>query len=115
MKRENWKWFGHAGHFICGHRCHFHLTTLVGKYLVSTVGEMPKDNRLPEDGGPWHEIGLSRTYETMVFEAGKPCAHKGCGCGLPEISGQELDFLPYRDAASATAGHLKLCKKWSAK
>jgi len=37
-----------------------------------------------------------------------------CGaCGLPEISGRELDFAGYNDAASATKGHLKLCRKWA--
>ena len=36
---SKWKWFGHAGHFICGTHCRFHPPTQVGKYLISTVGE----------------------------------------------------------------------------
>lgn len=50
-----------------------------------------------------------------VFKAGKACAAKGCGCGLPSINGMELDFAGYNDAGSATKGHMKLVKKWSRK
>lgn len=138
----NWKWFGHAGHFICGHWCRFHLTTKVGKYLVSTVGEYwpergsreihaqvhdPKwfaanRHRLGDDFDHaymqrfgYETVGLDRLYETMVFRAGAPCKAKGCACGLPSINGSELDFKGYNDAASATTGHHKLCRKWATK
>ncbi len=111
----NVKWFGHAAHFICGHRCRFHLATQVGKYIVSTVGEMPKEGAAPDDGGPWATIGLARTYETMVFKAGAPCKAKGCACGIPSIDGSELDFAGYNDAGSATKGHMKLVKKWASR
>lgn len=140
IKEKDWKWFGHAGHFICAKDCRFHLTTQVGNYLVSTVGEMWGDRQVREihaqiHSGEWfaankhrkgddfdsaymrkfgfQEIGYGRKYETMAFKAGKPCQVKGCGCGLPAISGEELDFLAYNDAQSATKGHLELCKKWS--
>lgn len=116
MSVARWKWFGHAAHFICGHRCRFHLATKVGSYLVSTVGELPKFSpNDPDSSGPFETIGSGRTYETMVFKAGAPCKSKGCGCGLPEISGSELDFKAYNDAASATVGHLQLCRKWARK
>lgn len=114
MTAQKWRWFGHAAHFICGHRCRFHLATQVGPWLVSTVGEMPPHNALPDaNDGKWYEIGLGRTYETMVFRAGAPCKRKGCACGLPEIDGSEQDFAGYNDAGAATVGHLKLCRKWA--
>ena len=136
---KNWKWFGHAAHFSCGSRCQFHLATQVGKYLVSTVGELwlerssrevhaqvhdpkwlEKNRHLKDDYFDsaymarfgFEEIGCNRKYETMVFKAGKPCRSKECGCGLLEIDGSELDFLGYNNVAAAAKGHLKLCRKW---
>jgi hypothetical protein len=133
-------WFGNVGHFICGHLCRFHMTTQVGKYLVSTVGEMWPDRGSREiharlHDAEWHaannhlkgdeydaaymkrfdyqEIGYNRKYETMVFKAGASCTSKTCGCGLPMIDGGELDALTYNDAKAATEGHMKLVQKWT--
>jgi hypothetical protein len=116
--------------------CRFHLATLVGKYLVSTVGEY-----LPDEGGReihaqskgivltgrgderrydflkrvgFVEVGCDRKYETMVFRAGETCARPGCNCGLPEIDGSEVDFAGYNVAGDAAAGHLRLCRKYAA-
>lgn len=130
-----WKWFGDAGHLIVGHDCRFHLCTLIGDYLVSTVGKYLPDEGVREMEAEWKgvrlegkgdarraqymreigysEIGASRTYETMVFRAGKPCDAPECGCGLPAIDGQELDFDGYNDAGSATRGHMAMCQKWA--
>jgi hypothetical protein len=133
--RDQWEWFGSPAHFICGDDCRFHMATLVGPWVVSTVGEW-----LP-DSSSWHiyagsigvelegrgdarradflnkvgyiEIGSGRAYETMVFEAGKRCDVGGCGCGMPSISGSELDFDGYNDAGAATRGHNEMCEKWS--
>lgn len=135
-----WKWFGVAAHFICGHDCRFHMATQVGPYLVSTVGEYWPDSGVRKIHAgvydpAWladnqhlrgdsfdaayakrfgfHEIGLDRKYETMVFEAGEPCSSPDCGCGLPTIASSELDVEFYNDRKSANAGHLELCGKWS--
>lgn len=140
MTASRVRWFGNAGHFICAQWCRFHLTTQVGKYLVSTVGEYWPERSSREiharvyDPGwlmanahrkgdefdfyymqrfGFQEIGCGRKYETMVFKAGKPCAAKGCGCGLPSIDGSELDVGTYNDAKAATEGHMKLVAKWS--
>ena len=139
---KNWKWFGNPGHFICAQNCRFHLCTLVGNYLVSTVGELwferptreihaqvhdPKwlarnQSRKGDDFDAayfdrfgYEEIGCGRKYETMVFKAGAPCAAEGCNCGLPTIEPNELDFDIYNDAGSANKGHLEMCQKWSSK
>ncbi len=135
--RTEWKWFGSPAHFICSFDCRFHLATLVGdgEYIVSTVGEYLPDSNvrdiLAESRGKpiegrgdarradwmqkfgYEEIGLDRTYETMVFKAGEVCKVEGCGCGLPSISGQELDFNGYNTAGDATKGHYALCEKWN--
>jgi hypothetical protein len=43
MTRDKWVWMGHSGHFILGSSCRFHLNTYVGRYIVSTVGELWND------------------------------------------------------------------------
>ena len=122
-KCSEWRWFGHSGHFICGMWCRFHLMTLVGDYIVSTVGEFvhPRHSAGSEQteaewwkkNMPGEDIGAGRKYETMVFLAGEPCNAEGCSCGLPRISGAELDFGGYNTAGDATQGHMGLCKKWA--
>jgi hypothetical protein len=125
IEPRKWKWFGNHGHFICGRWCRFHLATQVGKYLVSTVGEYvhPRhsggsevaESKWLSENWPGEDIGCNRKYETMVFYAGEPCKMKGCGCGLPQIQGLELDCKGYNNAGDAAAGHLALCRKWSRK
>lgn len=136
----NWKWFGNAGHFICGSNCRFHMCTQVGDYLVSTVGQLwpsrvvreihaqvydsawlAENKQLLGDDFEdaymkrfgYEEIGLNRTFETMVFKAGTPCKAKSCNCGLPVIDGDELDSNSYNNAKDATEGHMELCDKWA--
>lgn len=140
MNRDQWEWFGSPGHFICADKCRFHLTTKVGKYLVSTVGELWPERGLREihakiydpqwfkanvslkcdyfdaaymERFGFEDIGCDRKYETMVFEAGERCDSPGCNCGLPRINGSELDFGAYNSAGEANAGHLALCEKWA--
>ena len=137
MRKEKWVWMPHAGHFICGNDCRFHLTTYVGGYLVSTVGEYWPDRQVREIHAGIHnrtwfdenkhrkgddfdtaymkefgfiEIGLDRKYETMVFKAKKSA--DGC-CPFRILDGTELDFMGYQDGKSAYEGHIKMCKKWA--
>ena len=120
---ETWEWFGHTAHFCCGRWCRFHMATLVGPWLVSTVGLYvhPRNSGSHEkseqewlkDNPNGEEVGFGRFFETMVFKAGARCKVKGCNCGLPEISGSELDFNGYKTAGEANHGHMELCRKWS--
>lgn len=60
----------------------------------------------------FHEIGLGRTYETMVFALnGKVCIDPECGCGMPEIVPSELLAEGYNLAGDATRGHFDACWK----
>ena len=130
MKKENWIWMPHAGHFCCADRCEFKLNTYVGKYIVSTVGEYRPDSDVIKICYPelshlkgevlkykyineysCEDIGANRKFETMVFKAIK----SGYKCCPYKIVGIELDFKGYDLAKEACQGHLKLCKKWSAK
>lgn len=113
MKRENWIWMPHPAHFICSYKCHFFLATYVGKYIVSTVGEMADTNEHHErcQKGTWEEIGCGRKYETMVFKAVKDKENKCCPWSVNVET--ELDVKAYNTAEEATEGHYKLCNKWS--
>jgi hypothetical protein len=123
IDKKDWKWFGTAGHFICGQWCRFHMATQVGKYFISTVGQYvhPRHSRGSEmnerewlkENWPGEDVGYQRKYETMVFLAGEPCLDAQCGCGMPTISGSDLDFAGYNNAGDATTGHLAICEKWS--
>ena len=127
---EKWKWFGNSGHFICGDDCRFHLCTLVGDVLVSTIGEFFPDSPVREiiaqsrgiilkgKGDErkadymkrigFEEVGCGRKYETMAFKTtGKECS---CGCGLPGII-SETEFGSYNAAKEATKGHFQICLK----
>jgi len=117
-----WQWFGNVGHFCCGKWCRFHLTTKIGKYLVSTVGEYIhpshsggnelKESEWVKNNWPGEDVGCGRKFETMVFETNGTC---DCGCGLPYIVPNELDFAGYNTHAEATAGHMKMCRVWANK
>jgi hypothetical protein len=139
MKPDKWIWMPHPGHFICSYQCRFHLNTCVGKYIVSTVGELWPERAVREIHAKIHDpkwfaennhllgdyfdraymkkfgyedIGCSRKYETMVFEA-ITSDHKCCPYDA-DVK-KDLDMLPYNTAEDAYKGHLKLCKKWSKK
>jgi hypothetical protein len=131
---SEWKWFGDAGHFICAQWCQFHLCTLIGDALVSTVGKyFPDDNVreiLSKSRGVilqgmgderrydymkkigYEDIGYERKYETMVFKvSGKICSAKDCDCGMPEIIPSETGFDGYNTARDAANGHMEMCRK----
>lgn len=107
MNKDNWVWMPHAGHFCGASKCLFKLNTYVGKYIVSTVGEY-----FP-DGNKIEEIGMNRTYETMIFKAKKSTTHKCCPYVVSHL--MELDMKGYNHPEDAYVGHIKLCKKWSKK
>lgn len=130
---NSWRWFGTPGHFICARWCRFHLTTQVGPWLVSSVGEYvptpavraifarsrgiaitaPHDSEMGEaewiEKSGFEDIGAGRKYETMVFRAGKPCDRADCGCGLPEIDGHEIAVAAANERKPATENHHRLC------
>ena len=139
MKKEKWIWMAHAGHFILSKECQFKLNTYVGKYIVSTIGELWTDRSsrrvLAHIYNPkWYkenqdlkgddfdseyfkqfgfeEVGVGIKYETMVFKA-KKSKHECCPYVMKTPN--ELDFMGYDTPEDATKGHMKMCKKWSKK
>ena len=142
MARKDWTWQPHAGHFILGDKCIYHLNTYLGNgYMVSTIGELWNDRSAREIHAKvhdidWHlknnklkgdsydrayfkrfgyqDIGYQRKYETMVFRAKKSSPLVEC-CEYEMESATNLDFDSYNDAKEANIGHMNMCKKWSRK
>lgn len=122
---EKWEWYGMAGHFICGRWCRFHLTTRVGKFIVSTVGLFvhPSNSQSEQHEQEWlaqhpkgQQIGADRFYETMVFLAGEKCKEKDCNCGQPRMAdSHNIDFEHSDDAGEANKHHRQMCKRWAAR
>jgi hypothetical protein len=110
MKKENWIWMPHPGHFIAAFNCRFRMNTYVGDYIVSTVGEYIPQHK--PDAEQFEEIGFRRLYETMVFKAERDTA--SC-CPWRASSGTDCDFKAYNDPGAAFEGHMELCEKWAAK
>jgi hypothetical protein len=108
MRREDWKWYGFAGHFILGDRCSYHLSTRVGNYLVSTLGALRVNS--------WHQeqfdaIGVDPKYfyETMVL----PCDGETEEGNPNLLSRIELDCLRYEESLEAERCHYAMCEKWA--
>jgi len=111
-----WEWFGYPGHFICADRCRFRMTTKVGTYLISTVGDM----RRKENGkmGNMETLGARENsfFETYVFRNVKRCDEAGCTCGGQPIltDACEIDGERNATAEDARAAHFRYCQKYSA-
>jgi hypothetical protein len=139
MEKNKWVWMAHPGHFICSKNCKFFLNTYVGKYIVSSVGELWLERSSREihariNDPIWYDlnkhllgdefdyvymkrfgyedIGLDRKYETIVFKAKKS---KNKCCPYEIIVSKEVETNCYNSPEDAYKGHLKLCKKWSKK
>lgn len=111
IPQSKWQRLGVASHFIRGNECRFHMATIIGGHLVSTVGayQAPGGYAREGDKDGNSEIGFGRTFETMVF---RTQGMQECGCH-PAINPSELDFDGYKTAVDAQAGHMAMCRKWA--
>ena len=106
------EWLGHKQHFICAHDCQFNLATIVGSYVVSTIGEYhPNSKRRGDVLGDMQDIGWKRKYETMVFKI--TSERQGCGCPVVDGPMSELATNGYDEARDATLGHMAMIKQVS--
>lgn len=141
ITKDKWIWMPHPAHFICSKDCKFFMSTKVGKYIVSTVGEYLPDFRVREifaktrgkeikgKGDEWDynymkQIGFEELhlggifYETMVFKAVPSVKKSGGGCEVcpfQQDSGNDLDSEYYKTSPEAFKGHYKMCLKWAKK
>lgn len=120
---EQWKWFGYPGHLCVGSRCMFHLLTVVGEYMISSVGDYKpekifdahRSTLIDNCEGMRETIGAGDEafFETFVFKRAGT-AECRCGCGTPspdEFS--EIDGKRAVNAADATANHVEFCRKYA--
>lgn len=112
ISESEWSWFGYPQHFIGAANCRFRMATMVGRWLISTVGDYhPHQNNLLE---PPTTLGCDKDglFETYVF----PCdGVDGCGC-CPRIT--ELSEVFGQRCATATEAqrqHIEICKLYADK
>ncbi len=130
IPKEKWIWMPHPAHFRMAKDCQFFLATKVGKYIVSTVGELFPDAPVREifaesrkvtlegkgDARMYDymkkigfgDIGYERKYETMVFCAKKMPAGECNVCPFRIIVQKEVDMMGYKTAKDAFKGHYYL-------
>ena len=111
MSKSKWEWFGYPGHFICADDCRFRLFTLVGDYLISTVGDL----HFEQEPNKRQTLGAGENsfFETCVFKAGPRCVAKDCDCGQPTLeSASGIDGIRCATAGEAQASHMRFCMKY---
>lgn len=102
IRPTDWTWLGTAGHVpspIADH-LRFHLHTHVGRYCVSTVGELLFKPGTTE----FETLTAGCFYETKAF-----LLVNG------EHDGREIGntYTPYDSREAAQAGHRRACLRWA--
>ena len=100
---------GCAGHFICAKDCLWRRHTQVGKYRVSSVGDLYYKSE------PYKRqtVGASGYFETMVFALTNKQSSGNEGCGCREVKEwSEIDGERYDTAGEAQKGHEKYVRKY---
>ncbi len=103
---QGWKWYGYAGHFIASPLCCFHMSTRVGRHLISTIG----DYRPRGPDGKQEPIGAGKDslFETYVFE----CDGDDADSNPNVLSFTEVDGIRYATSLAAERGHYEFCRKY---
>lgn len=101
---------GCPGHFILSDRCRWRRHTQVGRYRVSTVGDLYVQD-------PWVKrdtIGAGpHFFETMVFKTRNRSERQNEGCGCKDIESFDcLDSQRYMTAGEAQRGHERYVSKY---
>ena len=106
ITKNEWVWYGFAGHLTVSRRCTYHLCTRIGDYLVSTVGAY-----YPMHSDKMDTIGVGKDdfYETMVF----PCDGED-EYGNPNCDLSEIECHRYADSITAERGHRAICERIAA-
>lgn len=101
-----WKWSGQAGHQCVSNYCRYHLTTVVGIYIISTVGDWH-----PKGAGKMEKLTLYGYYDTAVFEVDEELLE----CGCVQIKGEQLDGKQYGNVKcpELEKGHFDMCMKYA--
>lgn len=134
---KDWVWMGHPAHFICAQDCRFFMSTKVGKFIVSTVGEYLPDENIREIYAQTRnkplvgrgdarrvdymkKIGFESLhlddwkYETMVFDAVPRVEKNNCCPWKIDVQKNHAEKW-YKTAEEAHRGHYKLCNEFALK
>lgn len=99
---------GFKGHFICADLCRWSRVTDVGRYRVSSIGELYLPNKNERA-----LIGAARYLETLVFILSDEICN--CGCMAPKIKRHcEIDSDGYQEIYEADKGHERMVRKYLA-
>lgn len=106
---EEWRWLGYPQHLIVAQNCRFRMATVVGAYLVSTVGDyrIGNSNEMTTIGA-----GKDSLFETMVFPVD---GEAECGCCPRVTDWNGLEQRRYATAVQAERGHMEACREYAEK
>lgn len=105
IPQSEWVWYGYAGHLCIGSRCAYHMSTRIGRYLISTVGDFKPDGKTRETLSSADDS----FFETMVF----PCDGE-IASGDPNIlSWEAVESEHYAKSIDAERNHRALCLKYA--
>jgi hypothetical protein len=115
IPRENWRWFGraHPDHTPLYKLCRFHLTTHIGPWVISTVGDYHSLYDIAKDAGDSKACPLysdETMYETKVFVTG---AVDPSGDHLPRAQGEPVASHRCHTPGEANRAHYRLCYEWA--
>lgn len=101
---------GYAGHFMMCRDCQFHLTTEVGDFVVSTIGDYCPDGELTNRV----EIIKGYNFQTKVFQfMGYSCSDICLYVTRTPLNlnySNAIETKNYNTAGEAQEGHRKLCQ-----
>lgn len=111
IPESEWRWCGYPGHLIVANRCLFHLTTRVGDFRVSTVGDYRPDG--PDGERRTIGAGPDAFFETFVFRAAD-LDNDECGNRVGEVTEWvEIATARYATYAAAERGHMEMCRRYA--
>lgn len=104
IPKDEWTWYGFAGHYIGGRQCAYHLCTRIGDRMVSTVGAY-----YPDRTSDMQTLGIGDDdfFETMVF----PCDGEDEHGNINILEWSEIESHSYPTSIAAEIGHRNICDR----
>jgi len=109
IPESEWTWLGYPQHFIGAAACRFRMATMVGNYLVSTVGDYHPKKRVDDIDSEREPVGGGEDafFETYVFRCD---GMDSCGCCARVDDRCEIWGRHTSDSIKAQAMHMEACR-----
>ncbi len=108
IPESEWVWYGYAGHFINSKACVYHLSTRIGSFLISTLGDYR-----PRDNDKYQMVEMTGVpdsfFETMVFR----CKGEDDDGNPYLINLNAIEAEHYPKSLLAEKGHRRICEKYA--